>query len=124
MRGTEGGGGFGRWWGRMGLGGWGGRRNRHRGGAGAGAEMAGPGAGAAWAGFSLNDLGPGAGGRVWRLHGGGAIRQRLLDLGLLPGAEILVIRSAPLFDPIEIKVGDAFLTLRRAEAMLIEMRHD
>lgn len=120
MRGNAGAGRFGRIWGGLGFEGWGrGRhrhRHRHRGGGGAG--------GCAWAGPSLNDLGPGAGGRVWRLHGDGAIRQRLLDLGLLPGAEIVVVRSAPLLDPIEIKVGSAFLTLRRAEAMTIEMRHD
>lgn len=119
MRQGEEGPGRGRGWRRMGWGGgWRARLRRRGGGEGAGAAPA-----ASWVGLSLNDLRPGAQGRVWRLHGQGAIRQRLLDLGLLPGTEVTVMRSAPLDDPIEIRVGDAFLTLRRSEAMMIEMCH-
>ncbi|MCG8510090.1 MAG: ferrous iron transport protein A [Rhodospirillales bacterium] len=70
---------------------------------------------------SLNDVTPGTTCRITRLHGQDAIRQRLLDMGFVPGAEITVMRSAPLLDPIEIRVGDAFVTVRRAEAMGIEV---
>lgn len=107
-------------WSRMGWGGGWRHRRRQRGSAGDGGGHCG---GEPWIGLSLNDLQPGTSARVWRLHGQGGIRQRLLDLGLLPGVDVMVVRSAPLDDPIEIRIGDAFLSLRRAEAMMIEMRH-
>lgn len=83
----------------------------------------GDGAGPHFTGPSLNDLKPGNTARIRALHGRGPIRQRLLDLGLVPGATITVIRCAPLRDPIEVRVGDSFLTLRRAEAVRIEVVH-
>jgi ferrous iron transport protein A len=70
---------------------------------------------------NLNDVTPGVSCRVKRLWGQGAIRRRLLDMGIVPGAEVTVIRSAPLRDPIEIRIGDSFVTVRRTEAMGIEV---
>lgn len=61
--------------------------------------------------------------RIKRLHGQGAIRQRLLDLGIVPNVEIMVVRSAPLNDPIELRIGDAFVTVRRTEARHIEVEY-
>lgn len=68
---------------------------------------------------SLCDAEPGTRCRVRCLRGGGGIRQRLLDHGIVPGIEATVLRSAPLLDPIEIRVGDSFITLRRTEAALV-----
>lgn len=50
------------------------------------------------------------------LENTGEIRRRLLDMGLVRGAIIKVIRKAPLGDPLEIKVKNFFLSLRRSEA--------
>jgi ferrous iron transport protein A len=68
---------------------------------------------------TLDDLAPGARFRVRCLKGGGGIRQRLLDAGILPGTEATVLRMAPLADPIEIRIGDTFVTLRRREAAMV-----
>jgi ferrous iron transport protein A len=70
---------------------------------------------------SLDDLRPGQTCRVVTLHGGGAVRRRLLDMGIVPGAEVEVVRNAPLRDPIEIRVGNSFIVLRRGEAARIEV---
>ena len=59
--------------------------------------------------------------RVRRHHGQGAIRQRLLDMGLVPNAELEVMRVATLGDPMEIRVGDSYVTLRKREAAQIEI---
>ena len=57
-------------------------------------------------------------------HATGAIRQRLLDLGFVPQAEVDVIRRAPLGDPIECSVANNKVTLRNSEAALIEVECD
>ena len=59
--------------------------------------------------------------RIRRHHARGAVRQRLLDMGFIPNAEVEVMRVATLGDPIEVKVGDSFITLRRHEAEQIEV---
>ena len=51
----------------------------------------------------------------------GAVRQRLLDLGFVPQTEIEVIRRAPLGDPIECRVANYKVALRKSEADLIEV---
>ncbi|WP_210164889.1 FeoA family protein [Afifella pfennigii] len=104
-------------WGKgvWGKGGWG-RGGWGRGGWG---RDGGPGKGVC--AHCLNDLAPGMTCRIARLHGCGAIRQRLIDLGLVYGTEVTLIRAAPLNDPIAIRVGDAVLTVRRAEAATIEV---
>lgn len=53
--------------------------------------------------------------------GSGALRQHLLDLGLLPGAEVLVQKYAPMGDPVQLLVAGYSLTVRRAEAELISI---
>ncbi|WP_200276809.1 FeoA family protein [Rhodovulum adriaticum] len=72
-------------------------------------------------GDSLNDCAPGTTCRIRRLMGCGAVRQRLLDLGIRPDREVKVVRNAPLNDPIELQVGDSFIVLRRREAAQIEV---
>jgi Fe2+ transport system protein FeoA len=53
--------------------------------------------------------------------GGSAVRQRLLDMGVTRGTELLVERWAPLGDPIEILIKGYHLAIRRAEAACIEV---
>lgn len=73
---------------------------------------------------TLNDMRPGRRARIRRHLGRGAVRQRLMDLGLMPDVEIILVRSAPLNDPIEIKLEATSLTLRRREAATIEIFDD
>jgi len=65
---------------------------------------------------TLNDLQPGEKAAVVRVTGRGPIRQRLMDMGLIPGEEVEVQRAAPLGDPIDIKVKGYHLSIRRSEA--------
>jgi Fe2+ transport system protein FeoA len=58
---------------------------------------------------------------VKRLTCKGAVRQRMLDMGLVPGAEIAVVRMAPLGDPIEFDIKGYHLSLRRSEAEQVQV---
>lgn len=73
---------------------------------------------------TLNDVQPGGRVRIRRHRSGGAVRQRLLDLGLMPNVVITVVRSAPLNDPIELKLDASNVSLRRQEARTIEIDDD
>lgn len=66
---------------------------------------------------------PGQAGRVAGIAPG-ALRARLLALGVTPGAQVRVVRAAPLGDPIEVEVRGARLSLRRAEAGAVEVEVD
>lgn len=65
---------------------------------------------------TLSALKPGERGRVVAIGGEGATAQRLMDLGLVRGTTVEVVRAAPLGDPLEVRVRGFMLTLRRAEA--------
>lgn len=58
---------------------------------------------------------------VVRLHGEGATRRRILDMGLTRGAELLVRKVAPLGDPMELSMRGYELSVRKADAELIEI---
>ena len=58
---------------------------------------------------------------VKKLHGEGAIKRRIMDMGLTKGAEIYVRKVAPLGDPIELTVRGYELSLRKADAEMIEV---
>ncbi len=58
---------------------------------------------------------------IKKIHGQGAIRRRLFDMGLTPNVEVYVRKVAPLGDPIEINVRNYELTLRKSEASAIEI---
>lgn len=73
---------------------------------------------------TLNDLQPGHRARIRRHQSEGAVRQRLLDLGLMPNVEVIMVRSAPLDDPIELKLEATSISLRRKEARTIEIYDD
>ncbi len=64
----------------------------------------------------LSDLRPGNTATVTKVTGSGAVKRRIADMGITPGARIEMIRNAPLGDPIEFKVRGYLLTLRRSEA--------
>ena len=70
---------------------------------------------------TLDQLKPGELATVEKLHGGGAIHQRLLEMGVIEGAGIEVVRLAPLGDPMEIVVQGYHLSLRKAEAALVSL---
>ena len=74
--------------------------------------------------LTLNDTSPGARVRIHRHNAVGAVRQRLLDLGLMPNALVEVVRAAPLNDPIELRLEATDITLRRREASTIEVIED
>ena len=59
--------------------------------------------------------------RVVRVHGEGALRQRILDMGLTKNAEVKVLKMAPFGDPIEMEVRGFELSLRKAEAACVEV---
>jgi Fe2+ transport system protein FeoA len=73
---------------------------------------------------ALAELKPREKGRIVKVGGGGALRRRSLDMGVIPGAEIEVERVAPLGDPIEIKVKGYHLSLRKEEAANIYVEVD
>lgn len=58
---------------------------------------------------------------VKRVHGEGALRRRIMDMGITKGVEIYVRKFAPLGDPIEITVRDYELSVRKNDAELIEV---
>ena len=59
--------------------------------------------------------------KVVKLHGEGAVRRRIMDMGLTKGAEVYISKVAPLGDPIEITVRGYELSLRKADAQMIEV---
>lgn len=59
--------------------------------------------------------------KVVKLHGEGAIKRRIMDMGITKGVEIYVRKVAPLGDPIEVKARDYELSLRKADAEMIEV---
>ena len=58
---------------------------------------------------------------VVKLHGEGAIKRRIMDMGITKGVEIYVRKVAPLGDPMELNLRGYELTLRRADASMIEV---
>ena len=73
------------------------------------------------ANHTLKDLKAGQSGSVTRLGGDGALRQHFLDMGLIPGTEVTVIKFAPMGDPVEVRLHGYELTLRLADAEQIEI---
>ncbi len=59
--------------------------------------------------------------KVVKLHGEGAIKRRIMDMGITKGVEITVRRTAPLGDPIELTVRGYELSLRKSDADMIEV---
>ena len=70
---------------------------------------------------SLNNVECGIKVSVKKLHGEGALRRRIMDMGITKGTEILIRKVAPLGDPVEVNVRGYELTIRKADAQLIEI---
>lgn len=70
---------------------------------------------------TLDQLSPGEGGVIVRLDGDSAVARRLMELGLVPGTEVSLVRRAPLGDPIELAVRGVHLSLRHTEASLVRV---
>jgi ferrous iron transport protein A len=72
--------------------------------------------------LTLDRLSAGQRGRVLSLRGDDALVQRLMEMGLLEGDEVELVGFAPLGDPLEVRLGDSRLSLRRAEASRVEVQ--
>lgn len=69
----------------------------------------------------LADMKPGVSGVVEALEGHGHIQHRLVDMGVVKGSHITVVKVAPLGDPVEVKVKGTALALRKNEAAMISV---
>ena len=71
---------------------------------------------------TLRDVKVGNLATVVKLHGEGAIKRRIMDMGVTNGTEVLIQKVAPLGDPIEITVRGYELSIRKSDAEMIEVR--
>ena len=71
---------------------------------------------------SLKDVKVGETATVVKLHGEGATKRRIMDMGITKGAEIYVRKLAPLGDPLEITVKNYELSLRKADAEMVQVQ--
>ena len=60
--------------------------------------------------------------KVVKLHGEGAVKRRIMDMGITRGVEVTVRKVAPLGDPVEITVRGYALSIRKADAEMIEIQ--
>lgn len=72
-------------------------------------------------GRPLHRLSPGEGGLILTINAAPAIVRRLMELGLVPGTRVEMIRRAPLGDPMEVAIQGVHLSLRRSEASQIHV---
>ena len=70
---------------------------------------------------TLKDIRCGESAKVLKLTGDGPVKRRIMDMGITKNVTIFVRKAAPLGDPIEIKVRGYELSLRKADAQLIEV---
>ncbi len=70
---------------------------------------------------TLKDVKVGQSAVVAKLHGEGAVRRRIMDMGLTKGTQVYVRKVAPLGDPMELKVRGYELSVRKADAEMIEV---
>lgn len=73
---------------------------------------------------TLDELVQGKSAVVVRVGGTGELRRRLMDMGITRGVEIEVLKAAPMGDPIEYRLRGYHLSLRKAEARLIEVNEE
>ncbi len=70
---------------------------------------------------TLREIKPGQRVTVVKLHGEGAVKRRIMDMGITKGTEIFVRKVAPLGDPVEVNVRSYELSLRKADCEMIEV---
>lgn len=71
--------------------------------------------------LTLTDLPIGSEARVTAVNGNSRVTRRLLEMGVIPGVEVRVIKTAPFGDPIEVRLRGYSLAMRRSEADAIEV---
>ena len=71
---------------------------------------------------TLKDVKVGKSAKVVKVHGEGAIKRRIMDMGITKGVEIRVRKVAPLGDPLELTLRGYELSLRKADAEMIEIQ--
>ncbi|MBO5482428.1 MAG: ferrous iron transport protein B [Spirochaetaceae bacterium] len=71
--------------------------------------------------MTISDLKIGESGKITQVGGEGALRQHFLDMGMIPGVTVTLMKYAPMGDPLELKIFDYELTLRKADAAKIEV---
>lgn len=71
--------------------------------------------------MTLKEVKPGATVKVVKISGEGAIKRRIMEMGLTKGIEVFVRKVAPLGDPVEVTVRDYELSVRKADAELVEV---
>ena len=72
--------------------------------------------------MTLDTVKPGEGGVIEAVYGEGAMRRRLLDMGLTPGTRVMVKKMAPMGDPIELSLRGYLLSIRKEDAAKINLR--
>jgi len=71
--------------------------------------------------MTLDELGPGSTCRIKKLSARNKLGQRLMDMGVYPGMRLMVVRNAPLEDPMEVSMEGFFVSLRHEEARFVEV---
>lgn len=71
--------------------------------------------------LTLNQIKPGGVVQVVKLHGEGALKRRIMDMGITKGVQVTVRKVAPLGDPVEVNVRGYELSIRKSEAENIEV---
>ena len=70
---------------------------------------------------NLREVPVGGKAKVIKIHGEGAVKRRIMDMGITRGVEVYIRKLAPLGDPVEVNVRDYELSLRKADAEMIEV---
>ena len=70
---------------------------------------------------TLRDVKIGETAKVKKLHGEGAVKRRIMDMGITKGVEVYVRKVAPLGDPVELTVRNYDLSLRKEDAAMVEV---
>ncbi|MBQ2390550.1 MAG: ferrous iron transport protein A [Clostridia bacterium] len=70
---------------------------------------------------TLKEIKVGSSAKVVKLHGEGAVKRRIMDMGITKGVEVNIRKVAPLGDPIEVTVRGYELSIRKADAEMIEV---
>ena len=73
---------------------------------------------------TLKDIPVGGSGKVVKIHGEGGLRRRIMDMGITKGVEIYVRKVAPLGDPVEVTVRGYEHSIRKEDAMIIEIEQE
>lgn len=71
--------------------------------------------------MTIADMKIGTSGKIKKVHGNGALRRRIMDMGLINGTEVSLNKLAPLGDPMELSVKGYKLSMRKEDAKMIEL---